>query len=80
MNIKDPDVHRMAKELAERGGTTVTGAVRDALRAALARERDRSREGMADRLMEIGRRSAEIDAPWLADDDLYDESGIPRDR
>ncbi len=43
MNIKDPAVHAMAKELATRRSTTVTDAVRQALRAEL--ERSPSPEG-----------------------------------
>lgn len=78
MNIKDPEVHRMAHELARLRHTTATGAVRDALRDALAAEQRRSRVGMADRLMEIGRRAAAKPGPYLTDDDLYDENGLPR--
>ena len=37
MNIKDPEVHAMAKQLAARRGTTVTNAVRQALSAELER-------------------------------------------
>ena len=37
MNIKDPQVHAMAKQLAARRGTSVTDAVRQALQAERAR-------------------------------------------
>jgi antitoxin VapB len=37
MNIKDPQVHAMARQLAARRGTTVTDAVRQALAAELER-------------------------------------------
>jgi antitoxin VapB len=37
MNIKDPLVHAMARELTEHRGTSVTDAVRQALRAELDR-------------------------------------------
>jgi antitoxin VapB len=37
MNIKDPLVHAMARELTEHRGTIVTDAVRQALRAELDR-------------------------------------------
>lgn len=77
LNIKDPEVYRLATELARRRGTTMTGAVRDALREALERS-GRSREGVAERLMEIARRSAAKDAPFLTDEDLYDERGLPK--
>lgn len=77
MNIKDPEVHAMAKALAHRRNTTVTGAVRDALREALERD-EGDRAGMAERLLELGRRAQAIHAPILSDDDLYDEQGLPR--
>lgn len=37
MNIKDSEVHAMARELAARRSTSVTDAVRQALRAELER-------------------------------------------
>jgi antitoxin VapB len=37
ISIKDPQVHAMARELAARRSTTVTDAVRQALRAELER-------------------------------------------
>ncbi len=77
LNIKDPEVYRLAAELARRRGTSMTGAVRGALTEALA-ESGSSREGIADRLMEIARRSAAKEPPFLTDDDLYDERGLPR--
>lgn len=78
LNIKDPEVHAMAHELARLRHTSATGAVRDALREALVAERRSSRAGMAKQLLEIGRRSAARPEPFLADDDLYDENGLPR--
>lgn len=77
LNIKDPEVYRLARELAERRHTSMTGAVRQALEAAVHAE-DEKREGRLERLNEIARRAAAIDAPWLTDDDLYDDRGLPR--
>lgn len=77
LNIKDPAVHQMAQELAERRQTTATGAVREALREALDRYAA-DRAGMADRLLELGRVSVAIDEPVLSDAELYDEQGLPR--
>ena len=54
MNLKDPEVYRLARELAERRGTSMTAAVRAALVEAVERE------------------------PYLSDEDLYDERGLPR--
>jgi antitoxin VapB len=78
MNIKDPEVHRMAHELARRHGTTATGAVRDALRAALEADDRRARGDLAEILMDIGRRAAARGGTWLTDNDLYDDMGLPR--
>ncbi len=77
MNIKDPEVYRLAKELADRRRTSMTGAVRQALEEAVAGER-RQRAGRYERLMEIAKRAAAKDAPILTDDDLYDEWGLPK--
>jgi antitoxin VapB len=77
LNIKDPDVYDLARELARRRGTSMTAAVRDALEDSLAASRA-SRAGVAEALMEIGRRSAARPEPFLTDDDLYDERGLPK--
>ena len=81
MNIKDPEVRELARQLAERRRTSLTDAVRQALAETLERDRS-SRAGMAEKLLEIGRRArAETDAAgvvFLTDDDLYDERGLPR--
>jgi hypothetical protein len=55
---------------------SMTGAVKDALLASLAASK-MSREGVSEALMEIARRSAAQDSPWLTDDDLYDDDGLP---
>lgn len=78
MNIKDPEVRELAQRLASQRSTTLTDAVRQALREALERE-ESSREGMVERLMAIAKRARESsDEPYLTDDDLYDEHGLPR--
>jgi antitoxin VapB len=76
LNIKDPEVHRLARELAERRHTSMTGAVRQALAETLDRDRH-SGEG-------IGQLIAEAAAKWRAaggvvvpEDELYDENGLP---
>jgi antitoxin VapB len=77
LNIKDPEVYRLASRLAARRNISMTAAVRQALEESLNRTPP-GREGIADKLMEIGRRAAAKDAPWLTDDDLYDENGLPK--
>lgn len=76
LNLKDPEVYRLAAALAARRGTSMTGAVRQALEEAAQRDREQ-RDGLAERLLEIGRRSAARGGPVLGDDDLYDERGLP---
>lgn len=81
LNIKDPEVHRLAAVLAARRHTSMTRAVRQALEEAVERT-ESDRTGMSEHLLAIGRRArAEADAAGvtvLTDDDLYDERGLPR--
>ena len=86
MNIKDPEVHAMARELAARRSTTVTDAVRQALRAELERsepdsaaEKAEARKAAVLELLQRFQRlpwpdqrsSAELQA------ELYDDDGLP---
>ena len=80
LNIKNPEAHRLAEELAGLTGESLTTAVTEALRERLARLK---RRGMADRLMDIGRRAAaRLNAPgatMMEIDDLYDDrTGLPK--
>jgi antitoxin VapB len=79
LNIKNPETHRLAKELAALTGESVTAAVTEAVRERLARKR---RDGIAERLMAIGRRTAPLmKGPWTSTnigDLLYDERGLPK--
>ena len=77
LNIKDPEVYVLARRLAERRHTSATGAVREALREALARDAAQ-REGIASRLLAIGARSAARPEPFVTDEERYDERGLPR--
>ena len=82
MNIKDPTVHDLARRLAERRGTSLTGAVREALEEALARTGESTRHGhLRERLDAISRHCAALPVrdARAADDILgYDERGLPR--
>lgn len=80
LNIKTEEAHRLAKELAEKTGESLTTAVTEALRERLARI---ERRGLADRLMEIGRRASaamsEEERKFDYDAFLYDEeTGLPK--
>jgi antitoxin VapB len=86
MNIKDPQVHAMAKELAARRGTSVTDAVRQALNAELERLPDALSEASVEArkaaVREICRRTSAL-PEWHGlnskelQDALYDENGLP---
>lgn len=82
MNIKDPTVHDLARRLAERRGTSLTGAVREALEEALARSGPPAQRGhLRERLDAISRHCAALPVrdARAADDVLgYDERGLPR--
>lgn len=86
MNIKDPGVHAMAKELAARCGTSVTEAVRRALAAEIARTDgpgpEMAREARLEAVRRIGAdyRSLPLRDPRTSEEicaDLYDERGLP---
>jgi antitoxin VapB len=82
LNIKNEEAHRLATELAKLTGDSLTGSVIKSLRNELDRERrTRSREGVAERLLEIGREvrahiKGEISSSDI--DDMYDEMGLPK--
>ncbi len=87
MNIKDPRVHEMARQLAARSGISVTEAVRRALAAELARAPALPPEAVcAARLQAVRRiaanyRSLPLRDPRSSEEiraDLYDEQGLPR--
>lgn len=86
MNIKDPEVHAMARELAARRSTTVTDAVRQALRAELERseadgttQEAEARMAAVLELLERFRRLPWPDQPSSAElqAELYDDDGLP---
>lgn len=81
LNIKNPEARRLADELSSLTGESVTEAVTEALRERLERKKKtRGKEGVAEKLMEIGRRwssTPELD-PRHPDDILYDEFGLPK--
>ena len=79
LNSKDPEAHRLAAELAAVKGTTMTGAVTQDLRDALA-ERHRQRTVTKDVLRGLLAAPRASQAPAKGDvfADLYDEhTGLP---
>lgn len=82
LEIHDPEVDELARELARTTGETVPEAVLNALRERLVRERERQHQPqvLAETLVRIGRQCAAL--PVLderpADEILgYDEQGLP---
>lgn len=82
LNIKDEATHALARQLAERTGETLTGAVRHALEEKLARlDSARDNHRLADQLDRIAVDCAAL--PVLDDrspDEIlgYGDDGLPR--
>lgn len=83
LTIEDPEADRLAHELAQRQGLSISEAVVHALREVLDRERrrDGTSRPKAEDLLAIGRHLASL--PVLdsrSDDEIlgYDEYGLPR--
>lgn len=80
LNIKSPEAHRLARELAALEGTTLTEAVTHALQRALAEHEHRRtlRRQVMDQLIASAREAGTADGrdPFA---DLYDsQTGLPR--
>lgn len=84
LNIKDPETDRLARELAEATGETITVAARVALQERLARVRARrNAAGQAAELEAIirrGRARQVLDERSAEDIIGYDEHGLPAAR
>lgn len=82
LNIKNAETHRLAQELANLTGESMTVAVDAAIRERLDRVRENSRQGLAERLMKIAKEcSAHLKEPCKSmniDELLYDENGLPK--
>jgi hypothetical protein len=83
LNIKNEEVVRLVKELADREGKSMTTVVREAVEAQLERSYSLEAEntGLADRLLEFSRSNSpawrEPDMSTRHGDLLYDEYGLP---
>ncbi len=84
MNIKDPDVHAMTKELAQLTGVSLTAAVKMAVEQALIQARAQHQRpkfrSMEQNLTEISLRCAALpDCDRRSMDEIlgYDEFGLP---
>ncbi len=82
LNIKNEEAHRLAQELAKITGESMTVAVSEAIRERLERVRGNSGEGLAERILKIGREcAAHLKEPYKSmdiDELLYDKKGMPK--
>ena len=80
LNIKNDEAHKLATELAEMTGESLTSAVTLALRERLARERRRRQtDSTVARLMKIGSQFAALADTGRSPDEIlgYDDQGLP---
>ena len=80
LNIKDPEAHRLAREIARATGETMTRVVTEALRERLIRLERRSARASVEELLAIAKRAAShVKRPYVDHAELlYDEHGLPR--
>jgi hypothetical protein len=83
IQIRNPDVVRDIRKLAERTGQLLTEAVAEAVRARLAEVEGKDAVSIAERRMRIAGAAAAFralphDGTPLTDADIYDEDGLPR--
>lgn len=81
LHIRDAEAEQLARELARRTGTTLTGVVVNALRELRAREERKAKDidALVEEGMAIGRHCASLpvlDSRTL-EELLYDEHGLP---
>lgn len=81
LNIKNEEVHRLAREVAARTGETMTSAIQLALEERLARLRSQESNEKKERAAQV---RAILDSiphypgATSSHDDLYDEFGLPK--
>ncbi|MDG2533823.1 type II toxin-antitoxin system VapB family antitoxin [Sphingomonas sp. HITSZ_GF] len=84
LNIKDAETIRLARELSNELGISVTATIREALEEK-ARRREAEREELITKIMEISHEfRAAMPADWHGKtskeimDEIYDEHGLPK--
>jgi antitoxin VapB len=83
LNIKDPEVHEMARQVAATHGISMTGAVREALREKIEKDKVALPKKNISELLEkfwADHKEAlkEVPHSWEINDLLYDEHGLPK--
>lgn len=83
LNLKSDEAYRLARELSERTGKSMTATVIDALRERLDRVKKESEAEFIERILAIGRAAAaeltEEERALDYDKMLYNNQGLPRD-
>jgi antitoxin VapB len=82
MNIKNEKTQKLTQELAKLTGESLTAAVTESVRERLNRVRSEQGDGLADRLVKIGKDcAAHLHEPFRSVDHgelLYNDKGLPR--
>jgi antitoxin VapB len=84
LNIKNEETHRLAKELANRNGETITMAVTIALRERLERQKKAPKhQSRLEWLMKLSEQTAPLmndgrSSKELMDELYYKETGLPK--
>lgn len=82
LNIKNEETQKLAQELAELTGESMTAAVTEAVRERLKKVKAKKGAGRLERLLKIGRDcAAHMREPYRTIDHgemLYDEKGLPK--
>ncbi len=82
LNIKDPEIHHLAKELADLTGESMTRAVGIAVKDRLTRVRSQRRKKRmsVEEMLALGKRvRSKIKGPLIDHAELlYDERGLPK--
>jgi antitoxin VapB len=82
LNIKNDEAQKLAHKLSELTGESLTAAVTEALRERLERVQHSQGDGLAKRLLRIGKDcAAHLKEPYRSVDHgdlLYDERGLPK--
>lgn len=83
LNLKSDEAHRLARELSNRTGESMTKAVVVALQERLDRVKKETEAEFVERILAIGRAAAaeltEEERSFDYDKMLYNEQGLPRD-
>lgn len=78
LNIKDEEVHALAKEIAQLTGENLTEVVRQALLVRKQALTKPERHAEARRLLAQMQQAVKESGARLSVDDLYDEWGLPK--